>query len=270
MGPDHAWEKWGAQDPYYGVLSDPRFRCNKLTDDSLKEFFATGQHHIEHMLETIRKTHSDFQPKRVMDYGCGVGRLLRPLSQIADTVGVDISESMLNEAQKNCPEATLIHPERLNSLAQNFDLIHSHLVFQHIPVRTGEGVLRQLVGLLSPNGIGVIHLTFLVRRLGRLPIPVWDAMQKMRGRSKLFHGLMNLKDGRPFNQPQMQMNNYNLNRIFAILRDANCSIFHVEFTSDLFPGAVLYFKRGCEHVERTCLSWVALSAAPGRAALDAP
>jgi SAM-dependent methyltransferase len=249
MSTDEAWEKWGKQDPYYGVLSSAKFRRENLTDDSLDEFFASGTKHVEHMLENIRKARPEFHPRRVMDYGCGVGRIVRSLCHIADhVVGVDVSESMLIEAGKNCPGATLIHARQLDHLLPEFDLIHSHFVFQHIPVRRGEAIFQQLIGLLAPDGIGVIHLTFLSQRLGRLPLPMWDAMQRLRGRSKLVHGLMNLTGGRSFSEPQMQMNNYSINRIFGMLRDAECSIFRVEFPENgqdrrAIPSIALYFEK---------------------------
>lgn len=52
--PDQDWEIWGKKQPYYGVLSDPKFLDENLNDESLDEFFDTGVRHVEHVYSVIR------------------------------------------------------------------------------------------------------------------------------------------------------------------------------------------------------------------------
>ena len=94
----------------------------------------------------VCKRHLDpsFSPKSVLDFGCGTGRLVIPLAEIADYVlGLDVSESMLWEARKNCKAHALNNVQLLKSddtlscLDGCFDFIHSFIVFQHIPVKRG-------------------------------------------------------------------------------------------------------------------------------------
>src|SRR5690348_8156867 len=106
MSTDSEWEAWGARDPYYGVITLPKFRSAALTPETRAEFFRSGHDHVAHVLATIR-THIDpaFAPQRVLDFGCGVGRVLIGLADIApEIVGVDVSPSMLAEARRNCDE----------------------------------------------------------------------------------------------------------------------------------------------------------------------
>ena len=63
---DHEWEKFGATEPYFGVLTHDQFRRRNLTDQSRAEFFATGLTYIDDVLKTIR-SHIDptYSPRRV-------------------------------------------------------------------------------------------------------------------------------------------------------------------------------------------------------------
>lgn len=104
MDTDLEWERWGAKDPYFGVRTEDRFRKNNINAEIKKEFFNSGKLLIEHVINQCRlHVDSDFKPTRALDFGCGVGRMVIPLSRIAeDVVGVDVSESMLLEAGE-CP-----------------------------------------------------------------------------------------------------------------------------------------------------------------------
>jgi SAM-dependent methyltransferase len=228
-------------------LSHPKFLNANLNEQSREEFFQTGERHVDHVYHTIHKKLLDnFQPRQVLDFGCGVGRLLIPFARRAQTVvGVDVSPGMLKQAADNCRErglnaVRLLGPEELDRLDPNsFDLVHSYIVFQHVPVTEGERLLRKLVGLIAIGGIGVIHLTYSdVRSAPR------RAILALRTRSNLMHGLFNLAQGRPFSWPLMQMNSYSMNRVFDILFAARCSNLHIEFVDHGgFRGAILFFEK---------------------------
>lgn len=56
--------------------------------------------------------------------------------------------------------------------------------------------------------------------------------------------LANVCQGRPWNQPYMQMNNYDLNRVLLLLHRHWIRDVAVEFTdSDGQIGAFIYFKK---------------------------
>ena len=73
---DRTWEKIARSDPYYGVLTADRFRSGQLNDDSMAEFFRSGEEHIAHTV-AMAETHLGLQigNKRALDFGCGAGRL---------------------------------------------------------------------------------------------------------------------------------------------------------------------------------------------------
>jgi SAM-dependent methyltransferase len=244
---DRDWEYWGKKDPYFGVLIDPKFLDENLNDHSVQDFFESGERHVEHIYSTIRSgARPDFQPVRVLDYGCGVGRLVVPFaSRSQEVVGVDISPSMLEKARGNCKRlgadsVSLLHANELDSLAPaSFDLIHSFIVFQHIPVARGELIMRKLISLISEGRVGAIHLTYSDSRSA-----FRRRISAMRRRVNLVHGVINLARRRRFSAPLMQMNCYSMNRVFDLLFDMHCSILQVEFWEHRsFRGAMLYFER---------------------------
>ena len=249
---DRDWELWGQKNPYFGVLSDPRFLDSNLNDDALQQFFASGKSHVDHVYEVIRASlQPAFQPARVLDYGCGVGRLVIPFADRSKAVvGVDVSPSMLALARENCDKfgaasASLLHLDELNSLAPaSFDLVHSFIVFQHIPVARGELLLRRLVDLIALGGVGAIHFLY-----GDSASAPRRGIKAFIQRVPLASRLRNLFRGLPLSSPKVEMNSYSMNRIFEILVVANCCNLHIEFlTHGKYLGAMVYFEKSSRPV----------------------
>lgn len=244
---DREWERLGQRDPYYGVLSQDRFRSDRVNDDSLREFFKSGQDHIDFVLETIRTSvDPNFSPSSALDFGCGVGRCSIPLARVCQSVvGVDVSESMLQEARRNCKERSILNLElvqsddELSSVSDSFDLIHSFLVFQHIPPRRGERIFARLIELLSGDGVAAVQFVYhrsdpaVVRRMGTL-----------RRRVPLLHNFVNLLYGKPFADPLMEKNAYDLNHLFVILQEHGVGKLHVEFHGHgTLRNVALFFQK---------------------------
>ncbi|MGH7802765.1 MAG: hypothetical protein ACREQJ_00325, partial [Candidatus Binatia bacterium] len=51
--PESDWERYGRDQPYYGVYFDPRFRRENLTPERLREFFDSGEAHAEALWTTV-------------------------------------------------------------------------------------------------------------------------------------------------------------------------------------------------------------------------
>jgi len=259
MGPekntDLAWDEWGRRDPYYGVLTAPRFRLREMTDEAKREFFVSGELHVQYVLHVIRQCiDPNFAPGRVLDFGCGVGRTLVPFAAIAAQVtGLDVSPAMLQESQSNCDEVgrsnvqLLVSDDGLSNLTGDFDLIHSVIVFQHIPIERGRTILSRLLTFLRPGGVGALQLTYASKRFADthgvpppsapapdLPGPFPDA-------------------GPPPAvppDPEMQMNFYNLSEILFLVQSSGIQRIHAEFTDHGGElGAFLFFQKPLDLLE---------------------
>jgi SAM-dependent methyltransferase len=250
---DRDWERWGKENPYFGVISHPKYLNANLNDNGLKEFFDSGESHVDHVYRVIHeRVKPNFHAVRVLDYGCGAGRLVVPFSKRSQSVvGIDVSPSMVGLARQNCDKfgavsARLLHVDEMTSLAPaSFDLVHSFIVLQHIPPNRGELILRKLTELIVVGGVGAIHFTYCDSR----PSTRARSIKVLRQRVHLVNGLINLVRRRPFLSPNMEMHNYSMNRIFGILIDAHCSNLHVEFTNHAgFRGAMLYFEKSPRHL----------------------
>ncbi len=243
---DKEWEKLGRNNPYFGVLTDDKYRTSNLTDENIGDFFESGSEHIKHVLKFIRN-HIDpnFTIKKALDFGCGVGRLVVPLADHAQRVtGIDVSASMLTEAKKNCENKSIKNVDfapsniNLSSFNGTFDFIHSYIVFQHIPVKRGESLFENLITRLASGGVGIIHFTYANDNYIR-KIVSW--IKSYIPLSKYF---FNLIKGRNIFTPEMQMNLYDLNKLFSIMQKFNIFEFHAEYTNHGgYFGIVLYFRK---------------------------
>lgn len=219
------WEAFGRSDPYFGVLTAPRFRDVAIDDVARAEFFATGEADVRQTMDAMRQLVGEsFAVGRVLDFGCGVGRLTLPLGRRATTVtGVDVSASMVSEARANCARAGMSNVEFLDCSAGlddvigPFDFIHSLIVFQHIPPAEGYRLLEELLARLAPSGSGMLHFTFA--RIAPLHQRI---IQGIRRSSRAVHRVLNLVQGRPFQTPLMAMYEYDLARIIRTLHAHGC------------------------------------------------
>lgn len=243
---DREWEKYGKYDPYYGVLTYDKYRKSKMTDESKEDFFKSGYEYIDLVLKKIRKyIDPDYSVRRALDFGCGVGRLVIPLSKVAETVtGVDVSDSMLREAKKNCEARAIKNvdleksDDNLSSLIGKFDLVHSFIVFQHIPVKRGESIFKSLIAKTEYRGVCVVHFTYAKNCKIRKLVPL------IKSYLPFARNIINVIKGRDFFAPQMQMNNYDLNKLLFMLQEVNVSKFHAEFTDHGGSlGIILYFQK---------------------------
>ena len=243
---DKDWESFGRNDPYFGVITDEKFRQSNLTDEAREEFFKSGADYIEAIFRNIRQ-HIDpeFSVKKALDFGCGVGRLVIPLAKIAQEVtGVDVSDSMLNEARENCDARSLKNAslvssdDDLSQLRGKFDFIHSYIVFQHIPVERGERIFNRLIERLEDGGVGVVHFTYAKDYKTKVIAPF------IKKYIPLSSNFINWIKGRGFISYGMQMNAYNLNHLLLSIQKANVRNLYSEFTHSVDEfGLILYFKK---------------------------
>jgi SAM-dependent methyltransferase len=242
---DNDWEKFGQENPYYGVITDEKYKSNILSLKSKDIFFQSGEDYINDLLSNIKQNiDPNFSIARALDFGCGVGRLLIPLATVANSaVGIDISESMIKEARKNCDERGLSNVEfylpcESDYLANKFDFIHSFIVFQHIPANRGLKVFKGLLNRLSANGVCAIHFTY--------SSDSWlkKVVAFIKSNVPYSANLMSLVRGKSLFSPSMQMNSYSLNRVFYLIQKIGVPNFFVEFTNHAgHLGVLVYFRK---------------------------
>ena len=228
MNTDKHWEQWGRTNPYYGVLSDDRFRGKSLSENVYDDFFKSGEEYISAVIQTASGLCDDFSPRRVLDFGCGVGRLLVPLAERFDQiVGVDVSPSMLAEAQKNVArfDGRVILAQSDDELTQvqgTFDLIHSVIVFQHIPRGRGMNIVARLLSRLNQGGMAVLHFPYS-RNASAISKKLHLARRVIPG----VHPILNAIRGRPLSDPIMEMNCYDIGNILSMYRKYGSEDVHI-------------------------------------------
>src|SRR5438132_9346267 len=83
------WEELGNLNPLWSILTGHR-------EWDVNEFFLTGEQEIQAVMERAKLMEYPRTHEKVLDFGCGVGRLTRALANyFPQCYGVDISESMI-------------------------------------------------------------------------------------------------------------------------------------------------------------------------------
>ena len=253
---DSEWEKWGKNDPYFGVITSPEYRNSAITEADKTEFFASGSAHVKQVMTYIsRHIEKDFKCDRVFDFGCGVGRLVVPFAKISDqVVGVDISESMLKEAAANCKKyscdnVTLLQSnDQLSNVDGKFDLIHSFIVLQHIPVERGYQIFDRMLDRLNEGGICALHFTYAkstddaYKNGSGQEVGAKAAKHKLSLPGKVLRLIRRLltKTG----EPEMQMNSYDMNHLLAQIQSRGVTDIHTQYTNHQETlGVFLFFKK---------------------------
>jgi SAM-dependent methyltransferase len=169
---DKDWAKVAEEHPYWGVLSDEKFRGADLTLEDKAQFYASGAKFINDLLAFVRRHISpSFQIDRGLDFGCGVGRLLIPIArQSVDAVGVDIAPQMLKLANANLAECgitnavVVLGDDSLSEVTGTFNFVNSYIVLQHIPPERGILIIARLLRYLQIGGVFSLQMTYAKER----------------------------------------------------------------------------------------------------------
>jgi SAM-dependent methyltransferase len=131
------------------------------TDDT---FFASGERTFAEQIGNDLVNVCQGKPQRevrVLEIGCGAGRVTRALSNhFGEVHGVDVSGEMIRQAKlalRDRPNA-FVYQNNGQDLAVvpplEFDFAFSSIVFQHIPSREIiENYVREVGRLLRPGGL---------------------------------------------------------------------------------------------------------------------
>lgn len=140
-----------------------RFYVNtEKTDWTDNEFFASGERTVaEEILTDMTNICQGLEPKqmRVLEIGCGAGRVTRALGRLFGEVhAVDVSTEMVQQAKAACrdlPNVQIYLGSGMDLACipnLEFDFAFSTIVFQHIPSREViESYVREVNRLLRPG-----------------------------------------------------------------------------------------------------------------------
>ena len=127
-------------------------------------FFASGEQSVREDTEgDMGNICQGKDPKqmRVLEIGCGAGRLTRALANLFGEVhAVDVSGEMIERARVSLADKPNAHVYQNNGCdlsvvpALEFDFAYSNIVFQHIPSREViETYVREVNRLLRPGAL---------------------------------------------------------------------------------------------------------------------
>ena len=169
------WEEMASVDPLWAIASDPSRRYGRW---EMGEFLATGEEEIATVLQTAQGLGFPQSWERALDFGCGVGRLTRAMSdRFRECIGVDISSAMVNRATElnadkaNCKFVINIDPDLRQFKSQSFDFVYSSLVLQHLPTRRmARQYIAEFLRVIKPGGLVVFQLPYLIPLRNQLQI----------------------------------------------------------------------------------------------------
>jgi SAM-dependent methyltransferase len=247
MSTDADWQAWGERDPYYAVLTEQRYRDGRLTPEALDDFFRSGREHLTETLAACRQHLGEVSTQRSLDFGCGVGRVLIPLSELSEVcAGVDVAAAMLEEAARNCARFQRRNVRLVRALEElppapegSFTFVHSYIVLQHLEPGRGLHIIRALLARLATGGVAALHVTYAQAKhrssFGASPL----AKRLERAVRRPFSYLR----GRLGREPRMQMNAYDMNRVLFVAQDSGARVGGLRFTEHYGHYGVMLFLR---------------------------
>lgn len=240
---DETWRHFGAKDPYYGVISADEFREDRVDDNARLRFIQGGEREIASLMSWLIAAGFSIKDGRAIDFGCGVGRLTLPLAdRFRSVVGVDISPHMLAETMRNATNLckSNISVSETVPTASDFDFVHSLVVLQHIKAERGIAIIYDLWERLRTGGLLCLQVPTGFNGSRRRQL-----IREVRKALPLIQIPINISRGHPWNDPGMQMNIYDINRISQGLfeRGANSVTLHRKDSSENYVGSYIIARR---------------------------
>lgn len=141
------------------ALPPPQARFQAVGNEQLSTFLGLGRRGFMALLAALRRAGLDADELgRVLDFGCGVGRVLRYWHQVPDIEmhGCDIDANAIDWAREhlrfaqfstNTLEPPLDYPDG------HFGVVYALSVFTHLPEELQLPWFRELLRVLRPDGL---------------------------------------------------------------------------------------------------------------------
>ena len=208
------WTRLGAEEPHWSVISAERFKQSQL-EPHQDEFYASGQGDVDTFMAFLARNEVDASRfQRVLELGCGLGRVTRFLAErFAQVVACDISPTHLQQAQVYMNGIGLrnVNFLRIHGLADlagaaDLDAIFSVIVLQHNPPPAIVAILSALLRRLRSGGVAYFQ------------VPTHAVDYRFELDHYLQHGL---------DASHIEMHCVPQRRIFKIASDAGCEVLEV-------------------------------------------
>ena len=176
------WDARAKMDPLRAIVTDHSQNEDDFWRsgiDEIKSILGLGSSRFEKIVYQ-----KDQKKMRVLEIGCGIGRLLIPTSRIfGQAIGVDVSSEMIHKGKKyveNLQNCQIFENNGidLSEFSDNyFDFCFSFIVFQHIPEKKiVEKYISEVSRVLKP------HCLFRFQVRGTITtkpqeITTWDGVQ---------------------------------------------------------------------------------------------
>lgn len=130
------WDQAARQDAFGNILTIPGM--------TPEQFWESGQREITDLLDDLGLDRCE----KALDFGCGIGRLTRPLADhFTEALGVDISSEMVRLARffDKRPTYHVNRAAKLPCQTNSFDLVYSSIVLQHMPTELAGRYVREFL-----------------------------------------------------------------------------------------------------------------------------
>ncbi len=173
---DHVTRTWtalGHDKPHWSVLSSDQFLPEKI-EEHRRSFYASGAGDAMRIVRALeRHGRTPAMHPRIVEYGCGVGRVAPHLARhFSQVTAIDISESHMAMAAEAVREAGVANVRfelaraPTFGMTEPFDLWFSYIVLQHNPPPVIAMVLQRALSMLAPGGIAMFQVPTFASNYG--------------------------------------------------------------------------------------------------------
>ncbi len=164
----NSWEDKARENPLFAVQSTEEMldaAADDFSPEHLQRLFERGRLLFREQVGPLLEARPEPKPDiLVVEYGCGVGRILRAILDAGyRCAGIDISPTMVEHCRRLAPEtegAFVLDEHGRSGLPDNCaSLVFTFAVVQHIATLSGyERALAEMCRVLRPGGTLAVHL----------------------------------------------------------------------------------------------------------------
>ena len=117
--------------------------------------FFDGEEYFAAYKVKLLQERANSDALKILDFGCGIGRSIKFLEQAfpdAKIFGTDVSKSSLKKAQEDHSNSYFFQLNDAHEYKSQFDVIFIAGVFHHIHPKLRQGVMQQLLEMLTDDG----------------------------------------------------------------------------------------------------------------------